>query len=75
MQRKSWLDRRVLRFRQTCRQFFQSKTNQVAITTLIGAGAGYCTSDMSLMQSLQLGLPAVFAMVIRDALPAAGGEK
>lgn len=63
-----WLEKRIIGFRQDIRSFLCSKTNQVALTTLVGAAVGYSTGELSAMASMQLALPAVFALTIRDAM-------
>lgn len=69
-----WLDKRVLGFRQDVRSFIKSKTNQVAIATIIGAGVAVASGDIDKVQAVQLMVPALIGLFLKDS-HAASQEK
>ncbi len=62
-----FLNNRIPGFRQTWRNFLKSKTNQIAITTLVTTGYSLYAGNIEMEMALGLILGALFAITIKDA--------
>lgn len=62
------LETKILGFKQTVKQFISSKTNWLACTTIIAAGAGYYTHGIGAQEAINTIGAALGALFIRDAV-------
>jgi len=71
---KKILDRKIVGFKQTIREFLSSKTNWLAITGVVAAVAGYLTHQVTLMDAINTGGIAFGGLFIRDAIHGAPSQ-
>lgn len=62
------LDKRILGFRQTVREFLSSKTNRTAVASIVGLITSYAMGVMPLNTFLPSLLIAIFSTTIYDKL-------
>ncbi len=61
------LDKKILGFRQTVRDFLKSKTNQAALVTIISTSVAFHMGEVSASVAVSIIMPAFFAIFIKDA--------
>lgn len=57
-----------MKFKQSLKSFFASKTNWTCLIGIISATAGYIAKEFTLSTALQMGLTSLSVMFIRDAI-------
>lgn len=62
------LEKKIIGFRQTVRQFFTSKTNWTALVAIGAAIAGYHTHQIGAQEAVQTIGTAMGAMFLKDAV-------
>lgn len=61
------LDKKIVGFKQTVREFFTSKTNQLAIITIVTTVVSFYLGKIDLAIAAGPILGSLFAMTIKDA--------
>lgn len=57
-----------MKFKQSLKSFFASKTNWTCLTGIIASIAGYLAKEFTLSTALQMGLTSLSILFIRDAI-------
>lgn len=69
------MDKRILGFKQTLRQFLASKSNWTALTAVLVAVAGYLTQEYTLASAVSQALGGMALLFVRDAISGGGNAE